>query len=197
MQKIDQLDDLLQQGKGYITRKDAVDMDISAPHFYDFVNKRSLLRVARGVYKSEEAWEDDLYVISLLNQRVCFSHETALYLNDLMEREPFEITVSAPRGYNSSHLRKGNIRVFHLREEQYLLGRTSLLTPMGHKVAAHNKERAICDLLGNKDKTDIQIFQTAFRLYFASNDKNIPLLMRYASKLNLEERMRQYTEVLL
>ncbi len=197
MRKIDQLDALLKDGKGYITRRAALALDISAAYFYDFVSKRSLIRVASGLYKSDDAWDDELYVVSLLNQRVCFSHESALFLNELMEREPFEIIVSAPRGYNASHLRRRNIRVFQLPEEAFFIGRTTLLTPMGHHVSAYDKERAICDLLGNKDNTDIQIFQTAFKLYVARKDKNIPLLMRYAKVFNLEEKMRQYMEVLL
>ncbi|NLD32057.1 MAG: abortive phage infection protein [Trichococcus flocculiformis] len=197
MKKIDQLDALLQRGNGYILISDALALDISAPYVYDFVAKRSLCRVASGLYKSDDAWEDELYAISILNQRVCFSHETALFLNELMEREPFEITVSAPRGYNASHLRKRKIRVFQLREEQYLIGKTSLETPRGHRVAAYDKERAICDLLRNKVNTDIQIFQTAFRLYVERTDKNIPLLMRYANAFNLEKEMRKYMEVLL
>ena len=197
MRKIDQLEALLQMGNGYILTSDALALDISAPYFYDFVSKYSLNRVGRGLYKSDDAWEDELYAISILNQRVCFSHETALFLNDLMEREPFEITVSAPRGYNASHLRKRKIRVFQLHKEQYLIGKTSLETPMGHKVTAYDKERAICDLLANKAHTDIQIFQTAFKLYIERTDKNIPLLMRYARAFNLEGEMRKYLEVLL
>ncbi len=197
MRKIDQLDALLQMGNGYILISDALALDISAAYFYEFASKRSLNRVGRGLYRSDDAWEDELYAISILNQCVCFSHETALFLNDLMEREPFEITVSAPRGYNASHLRKRKIRVFQLHEEQYLIGKTSLETPMGHRVTAYDKERAICDLLGNKANTDIQIFQTAFKLYIERTDKNIPLLMRYAKAFNLEGEMRKYMEVLL
>lgn len=197
MQKSDQLETLLQEGKGYISTKDALSLGISAPYFYDFVSQHALIREARGLYRNEDAWEDELYVISILNQRVCFSHETALYLNDLMEREPFEITVTAPRRYNASHLRKRNIRVFQLPEDQYSIGLTILATPMGHNVAVYDKERAILDLLRNKEHTDIQIFRTAFKLYFERKDKNIPLLMRYATAFKMEEEMRNYLEVLL
>jgi predicted ribosome quality control (RQC) complex YloA/Tae2 family protein len=114
-----------------------------------------------------------------------------------MEREPFEITVTAPRRYNASHLRKRNIRVFQLPEDQYSIGQTILATPMGHNVAVYDKERAILDLLRNKEHTDIQIFRTAFKLYFERKDKNIPLLMRYATAFKMEEEMRNYLEVLL
>ena len=197
MKKSDQLTQLLDEGHGYIRTSDALDLDVSPPYFYDFVADRSLVQVARGLYKTEDAWDDELYVISALNRQICFSHETALYLNDLMEREPYEITVTAPRGYNATHLRKRQVRVFQLNKELYLLGQTELFTPLGHSVTAYNKERTICDLLRNKENTDIQIFQFAFKSYFERRDKNIPLLMQYAKSFKLEDEMRKYTEVLL
>lgn len=197
MKKTDLLTQLLEKGNGYIKTSDVLNLDISNSYFYEYVADHSLIRVARGLYKAEYAWDDILYEISTLNQQVCFSHETALYLNDLMEREPFEITVTAPRGYNATHLRKRQIRVYQLEKQLYLLGKSELNTPFGNKVNAYNKERSICDLLRYKEKTDIQIFQAAFKLYFERQDKNIPLLMKYAQKFNLEETMRNYMEVLL
>jgi len=88
MKKSDQLAQLLEEGLGYIRTSDALNLDVSPPYFYDFVADHSLVQVARGLYKTEDAWDDELYVISALNHRVCFSHETALYLNDLVGREP-------------------------------------------------------------------------------------------------------------
>lgn len=197
MKKSDQLDQMLEKENGYIQTKDALKLGISVPYFHDFVAKNSLVCVARGLYRTADTWRDELYEISTLNLRICFSHETALYLNNLMEREPFEITVSAPRGYNATHLRRRGIRVFQMEQEKFLLGKTELPTPFGNRVAVYDKERAICDLLRNKDNTDVQIFQFAFKSFFKRRDKNIPLLMHYAKTFNVESVMRKYMEVLL
>lgn len=197
MKKIDQLTQMLEEGNGYIQTKDALKLGISVPYFHNFVAKNSLVRVARGLYRTEDTWKDELFEISALNLQVCFSHETALYLNNLMEREPFEITVSAPRGYNATHLRKRGIRVFQMEQEKFLLGMTELPTPFGNRVAVYDKERAVCDLLRNKENTDVQIFQFAFKSFFERRDKNIPLLMRYAKTFNIEDVVRKYVEVLL
>lgn len=197
MKKVDQLTQMLEEGNGYIQTKDALKLDISVPYFHNFVAKNSLVRVARGLYRTEDTWKDELFEISALNLQVCFSHETALYLNNLMEREPFEITVSAPRGYNATHLRKRGIRVFQMEQEKFLLGIKELPTPFGKMVAVYDKERAVCDLLRNKENTDVQIFQFAFKSFFERRDKNIPLLMRYAKTFNIEDVVRKYVEVLL
>ena len=197
MKKADQLTQMLEEGNGYIQTKDALKLSISVPYFHNFVAKNSFVRVARGLYRTEDTWKDELFEISALNLQVCFSHETALYLNNLMEREPFEITVSAPRGYNATHLRKRGIRVFQMEQEKFLLGITELPTPFGNRVAVYDKERAVCDLLRNKENTDVQIFQFAFKSFFERRDKNIPLLMRYAKTFNIEDVVRKYVEVLL
>lgn len=197
VKKIDQLTQLLENKNGYIQTKDALTIGVSMPYFHEFVAKNELIRVARGLYRTEDAWQDELYEISALNSRICFSHETSLYLNDLMEREPFEITVTVPRGYNATHLRKRRIRVYQMEQEQFLLGKTELPTIFGNLVAVYDKERAICELLRNKDNTDAQIFQFAFKSFFERRDKNIPLLMRYAKKFNIEDSMRKYIEVLV
>ena len=68
-------------------------------------------RVARGVYLSADAWPDELYLLSLSNSRIVFSHETALFLHGLMEREPKDTSVTVRAGYNASHLRSKGIRV--------------------------------------------------------------------------------------
>lgn len=197
VKKIDQLTQLLKNKNGYIQTKDALMIGVSVPYFHEFVAKNELIRVARGLYRAEDAWQDELYEISALNSRICFSHETSLYLNDLMEREPFEITVTVPRGYNATHLRKRRIRVYQMEQEQFFLGKTELPTIFGNMVAVYDKERAICDLLRNKDNTDTQIFQFAFKSFFERRDKNIPLLMRYAKEFNIEDSMRKYIEVLV
>ena len=44
---------------------------------------------------------------------------------------------------------------------------------------------------------DIQIFQSAITTYFSDKKKDIHKLMEYAKIMKLEERVRQYTEVLL
>lgn len=195
--KTDQLTQLLENNNGYIQTKDALALGISVPYFHEFVSENALVRVARGLYRAEDTWQDELYEISALNSRICFSHETSLYLNGLMERVPFEVTVTTPRGYNATHLRKRKIRVYQMEQEHFLLGKTELPTTFGNLVTVYDKERAVCDLLRNKDNTDVQIFQFAFKSFFERRDKNIPLLMRYAKKLNIEDSMRKYIEVLI
>ena len=44
---------------------------------------------------------------------------------------------------------------------------------------------------------DIAILNDGVKRYLSSKDKNIPLLMRYAEKLNIQNILRKYVEILL
>ena len=70
VKKVDQLTRLLENNNGYIQTKDALLLGISVPYFHEFVAKYKLVRVARGLYKSEDEWQDELYEISPLNSRM-------------------------------------------------------------------------------------------------------------------------------
>ncbi len=191
------LDYLIDMGNGYLMTAEAISHGISKPTIAEYVKKNHLEKLAKGIYFSPDAWPDDLYFLYLQNRRIIFSQETALYLHGLMEREPGQICVTVKAGYNATHLREKGIRVYQAKSELYELGAASVLTGYGNKVAVYDRERTICDLIKAKEKTDIQIFQTAMKEYMRSDGKNIPNLMRYASKLKIEDKVRVYTEVLL
>ena len=195
--RFDLLDEMVDQGNGYLRTSDVVARGVSKPTLAEYVQARNMERVAHGIYLSEEAWPDDLYLLSAANSRIVFSHETALHLHGLMEREPAVISVSVMAGYNASHLRKKGIRVYQVKADVYSLGITQGLTTWGHAVPVYDRDRAICDLVLHKQSTDIQIFQYAMKEYMTGNNKNLNHLMLYAEKLHIADKMRMYTEVML
>lgn len=91
MTKFEQLDSMLEQGNGYITTRAVTAQGISKPYFAEYARSRELERVAHGVYQSRDAWPDDMYVLHLRNSNIIFSHQSALALHGMMEREPHHI----------------------------------------------------------------------------------------------------------
>ena len=156
-----------------------------------------LQRVAHGIYVLPETWPDELYELQLANTKVIFSHETALFLHDLTDREPDRIAVTVKRGYNTKRLLEKGIEVHTVRAEWYELGLEKAETSSGNPVRLYDKERCICDAVRNKKKMDVQVFQSAIRSYFASPEKDIHKLMQYSKVMGLENEIRIYTEVML
>lgn len=138
-----------------------------------------------------------MFVISKRYRKVVFSHETALMLHGLMEHEVNEYSLTVPRGYNTTALRNIGCSVSTLSEEIYNIGITSVKDAFGNIVPVYDVERTICDVIKNKNKIDIQLFQNALKEYCKMKDKNLHNLMIYAKKLKIEEKVRNYVEVLI
>lgn len=118
-------------------------------------------RIAHGVYTSDDVWPDELYLLSQKNKNAIFSHETALFLHGLMEREPVRISMTVCPNYNATHLRKRGIRVYQVKDELFTLGISNVKTNFGNPVNVYDKERSICDIVKNRRNMDVQTFQTA------------------------------------
>ena len=197
MTRFDVLDNLVENGNGYLCTSQVIDAGVSKPTLAEYVSQRKMERVAQGVYLAEDAWPDELYLLCLSNSRSVFSHETALMLHGLMEREPKITSVTVKAGYNASHLRRKGIRVYQVKPDVYDLGIMEVQTSFGNTVRAYDMDRTICDILRYKDAMDVQVFQYAMKEYMGSAHKNLNHLMAYAKRFQIESAVRTYTEVLL
>ena len=197
MTRFDVLDNLVENGNGYLCTSQVVGAGVSKPTLAEYVSQRKMERVAQGVYLAEDAWPDELYLLCLSNSRIVFSHETALMLHGLMEREPKTTSVTVKAGYNASHLRWKGIRVYQVKPDVYDLGIVEVQTSFGNTVRAYDMDRTICDILRFKDTMDVQVFRYAMKEYMADTHKNLNHLMEFAKRLGIESAMRTYTEVML
>ena len=158
------------------------------------MQERNYERIAKGIYLAQNAWQDELYIISLQYKKIVYSHDTALYLLGLSEREPICFTVTIPRGYKADYKGNGSLKRVTVVEERYSLGIDTATTPYGHTVPCYNAERTLCDIF--RTDTEIQEKQVAVKEYL-NGKKNLPRLMEYAKILHIEKKIKQYMEVLL
>ena len=138
MTKFEQLDTMLEQGNGYITTRAVTAQGISKPYFAEYARSRELERVAHGVYQSPDAWPDDMYILHLRNSNIIFSHQSALALHGMMEREPHHIYVTVKQGYNATHLRKQGVIVHTVSPEIFTLGLSCKCEKLRKKNAGHD-----------------------------------------------------------
>lgn len=191
------LKSLLNENQGILMAAKALDAGVSKYHFYKYVKSEELEKVAPGIYLSADAWGDDLYILQARYAEVIFSHETALYLLDLVDREPLQITVTAKGKYNAQKLTEQGVKIYRIKPELHTLGVCELPSPGGHQIRAYNAERTICDIIRSRSNIEIQDYQTALKSYLRRKEKNIPLLMEYAEAFHVTAILRKYLEVFL
>ena len=197
MSKFEQLDRLLESQDGMLRTAQAITAGISKPTFYQFVRVRGLEQVAHGIYLSKNAWVDSMYLLHLRCPQAIFSHETALFVHDLSNREPLEYSITVKTGYNPTRLKDDGIKVFTIKTELHEVGLSIARTSFGHNVPVYDKERTICDVLRSRSQIEIQTFQDALKAYVRRKDKDLRTLMHYARLFRVEKILWQYLWVLL
>ena len=106
---------------GVIRTADAVSAGISKVRFAAFLQKHGYVRVSHGIYLSPAAWPDEMFLLQLRCPGIVFSHDAALYLLDLCDQEPMQLTVTAKTGYNPSHLSDEGIKPSQSRKNCFTL----------------------------------------------------------------------------
>lgn len=197
MVQFEQLDYMVEKYGGIIQTAQVTDAGISKTVFYNYVKEKNLEQVAHGVYVSEDAWVDEMYLIHLRCKQAVFSHETALFFHDLTDREPSPYSVTVKRGYSPTRLKEDGIKAYTIKMEWHDIGIMTAQTTFGHSVPVYDMERTICDLIRSRSSIEIQTLQGALKQYARRKDKNLRTLMKYAAMFRVEKILRQYLEVLL
>ena len=197
MSAFDRLDDLLRSGNGVLRTSDAVAVGVSRTILGNYVRNRRLERVGHGIYLALDAWKDGMYLLQLRCPQAVFSHDTALFLHNLTDREPLMYTVTVKSGYNPHRLQADGVKAYRIKAELHELGLSQTDTPFGNPVAVYDLERTICDVVRSRNGMDIQILRDALKQYASRRDRDLRRLMRYAKAFHIENILRQYLEVLL
>lgn len=194
---INQLDALVEEQGGIITTSDALDAGIPKDAFYDYVRSHGLEKASHGVYLSKDAFPDEFALLQARFPKAIFSHDSALFLHGLSEREPIPLSVSVASSYNSPALKDQGVRVYYVKPEWHDLGVCEVASPDGNIVRVYDRERTICDVIRKRSRADVTEFNYALRTYMASKSKDLARLSEYARKMNMESRVRDTLGVLL
>jgi len=193
----DKLKILLEEYGGTITTAEANAAGISNEGLRLLVSSGTLERVSHGVYISPDAFLDKMFVLQKRLSKIIYSHETALFLHDLTDRDPIRYTVTVPSNYEVKRLKDENVRVFYIKRELHGLGAMTMPTVFGNKVTAYSPERTICDCVRSRKQMDISVVTDALKRYAKRSNKDLNLLMSMAGQFRIDKVIRNYFEVLL
>lgn len=179
------------------TVSDIQKLGISKMMITYYVKENKLVRCGTGLYSLPDTIVDEMYMFSLQSNKVIFSHESALFLNGLSDRMPFEYTVTVPQNRALSPKMRVECTCFYVKEKVYLLGVIEKKTPFGNLVRCYDAERTICDLLKNRNRIDEETITSGLRNYAKMKNKDLYKLGNYAQKLNVVAELHKYMGVLL
>ena len=197
MSTSDILESLIEKDNGYLITSKAVESGVSKPSVSKYVREHDMEKVAHGIYILDNVWPDELFVLQQRNKNIIYSGETALYLHGLIDREYSHICFTVPTGYNATHIKKKNKEVRYVNSEILDMGACEIPSSSGNLVKVYDKERCICDLIKDRKKYEIQLYQTVIKEYMSSKEKNLSRLIEYAVKLGVRDEVMMYVEVMV
>lgn len=192
-----QLFDLILQQDGLVLTSDVEDAGIPRHYLTLLAREGVIERAGHGIYVTPDAFEDELYMLQARSPQLIFSHETALYLHDLTDRDPISLSVTVPTGYHNPSLKDKDLRVHTVKKEWHHLGLTKSSTVYGRTIHVYNPERALCDVFRQRNRVDPDLLNASMKRYMARKERNVPQLLRYAETFRVSSPLRKYVEILL
>ena len=197
MTTLEVLKEISNENNGLILTKTATTKGVSRASLSQLCKDGKITRIANGQYVLSEDLNDEILSLGVRSNLIVFSHETALFLNGISDRTPFEHTVTIPSSKTLARSISGECKIYYIKDELHGLGKTQLITPMGNKVWAYDMDRTICDIVRSRSRMADETFITSIKNYAASSNKNLSNLSIYATKMGILSQVRQYLEVLL
>lgn len=192
-----ELKPILTQNGNTITTAEANAAGISNERLRQLVKRGVLEHPTFGVYVLPHDFVDRMYATQQRRPKIIYSHETALFLHDLTDRDPISYSVTVPTGYNTVKLREEGFTVYTIKRDLHTVETTEVETMFGHTVRVYSMERTICDCLRSRSRMDVTLLTDALRRYVRRKDKNLNTLMKMAKTFRVEQPLRHYMEVLL
>lgn len=191
------IEDIAGKNAGIITTSAVEAAGINRVSLKKYVDSGKLIRESKGIYSLSDDFPDEYKILQSRGNKMIYSFGTALYLWGLSDRIPNRLEVTVPTGYNVSRIKKDNPAViFHyIAADKWELGISECPNYMGNTVRVYDKERCICDLLLNKKQVDKQLYVHAIQKYFSA-DIDVMRLLAYAKIFRIEEKVRDYMEIL-
>ena len=188
---------VLQQNNNTITTSQVEKLGVSRAVLSKYVKAGLLERSRQGVYILPDSVHDDMYTMMLRSEKIIFSHDSALFLNGLSERTPFEHSVTIPSNAVLSDVLREDCKCYYIKPELFEVGMVRRKTTFGNKVRCYDAERTICDLLRSRNRMDEETVISAIKNYAAYDGKDLNRLAVYAEKFRVVKILKQYMEVLL
>jgi predicted transcriptional regulator of viral defense system len=197
MTGMERLRGFVKKNNGVVRAKMVEEYGIHREYLREMVRTGELERVAHGIYITPELWEDKLFIYQLRKRMMIYSHETALYLHDLTDRDPLKYSATVPHGYNPTRLKKDGLIIHTVKKELFELGTCVMETNFGNLIRVYDMERTVCDILRDRNNQDPAVVNESLRRYLTRNDRDLNKLMKYAKLLRIDKVLRPFLEVMV
>ena len=194
MKNIEILKNYIENNSGIILASDLKKLNIHKQYLKLLCDEGYVERKEKGVYVKKGKNVNNFFLIQQRYKTGIFSHNTALYFYHLTDRTPLKYDMTFK---NNIRVNDEIIEPHYIKQDKYELGIIELELQDKTTIKLYNLERTIIDILRDRNKIDLQIFNTAMKEYMKRKDKNLIKLSKYAKEFKMEKILKKYMEILL
>ena len=194
MKNIEILKKYIENNNGIILTSDLKILNIHKQYLRLLCDEGYIERKEKGIYVKKGKNVNEFFLIQQRYKTGVFSHNTALYFYNLTDRTPLKYDMTFK---NNIRVKDEIIEPHYIKQDKYELGIIELKLQDKTKIKIYDLERTIIDILRDRNKIDLQIFNTAMKEYMKRKDKNLIKLSKYAKEFKMEKILKKYMEVLL
>ena len=194
MKNMEILKNYIENNNGIILASDLKKLNIHKQYLKLLCDEGYVERKEKGVYVKKGKNVNDFFLIQQRYKTGIFSHNTALYFYHLTDRTPLKYDMTFK---NNIRVNDEIIEPHYIKQDKYELGIIELELQDKTTIKVYDLERTIIDILRDRNKIDLQIFNTAMKGYMKRKDKNLIKLSKYAKEFKMEKILKKYMEVLL
>ena len=187
----------LTENNNIVTTAEVLSLGFSKQLLVNYVRSGLLERVRHGVYILPDSLHDEMYTLMLRSEYIIFSHETALFLNNLSDRTPCLHHITLPSNKAVSGSVRNECVPYYIKPKLHKLGLIERKTCFGNTVRCYDPERTVCDFLRTRNRCDEETVISAIKNYAAYGGKNLNRLGYYAGQLKVDAELKKYMEILL
>jgi predicted transcriptional regulator of viral defense system len=187
---------ILEENKGYLYSKQ---LSTRTQHYQlkKMLDKGEIIQVKRGLYRSAQIFEADNLgeVCRMIPSGVICMFSAWQYYN-LTTHLPSFIHI-AVQGKQKIVLPDYPPVKLYYWSNQYQNMAIKTIVHLGETINIYDLEKSVCDVVRFRNKVGIDITSEVLRNYLKRDDRNLDLLMKYATKLRISDIITQYLNVML
>ncbi|CCZ18103.1 putative uncharacterized protein [Clostridium sp. CAG:780] len=112
------LKQFLNENYGYIRTRDFEKLGISRPSIQNYIDKKIIRKVSRGLYIDNNLIEDEFFILQKKFSNIIFSYNTACYLLNLSDRAPYKIDITTLNHNNISE----DLEIHYVAKDKFNIG---------------------------------------------------------------------------
>ena len=211
--KDDSIERIAAKDPGYLLTKDILAANISHPYLYDYLERHpEYERIERGIYVDTSKKNPDNMYILFLKRKVIYSHITALFLLGIISKEiePAVFDVTFPHNYNRGRMHGNNVDINRFVEGENInafvcssadleKGVVEAKTIYGHIVRCYCADRAVCEVIKDRNKFSDKQYREAINGYFdktRNGSSDYSDLLKYADMFKVRSSVMDYINLL-